>query len=154
MWKRILVPHDFSACANHAAALARNEAKAHGGELLLLHVIDLPPALGAVVGDTSLAMVGAKSSAPMGIRDYAVLAATEHIRDLANRIEVDDVAVTTFVRIGHPVDEILRLAAEHEVDTIVMGTHGRSGLQQMLTGSVAERVVRTSPVPVLTTRHA
>lgn len=148
MWKRILVPHDFSAGANHAAALARDEAVAHGGELLLLHVIDLPPAFGP---NTTVTLT--PGDPPVGIRDYALISATEHLRDLASRLEADGVVVTTFVRVGHAVQEILRLTGEHEVDTIVMGTHGRSGLGHLFVGSVAERVVRASPVPVLTTRH-
>lgn len=148
MWKRILVPHDFSACANHAAALARDEAKAHGGEILLLHVVDLPPAF----GPNTPVLVG-PGETPIGIRDYVMLGATEHVADLASRLEQDGATVSTFVRVGHVVEEILRLAREHEVDSIVMGTHGRSGLRHLFAGSVAERVVRASPVPVVTTRH-
>ncbi len=148
MWKRILVPHDFSSCANHAAALARDEAKAHGGEILLLHVIDLPPAFGP---NTPVLMTPGEP--PIGIRDYVLVGATEHVRDLAARLEADGVTVTTFIRVGHAVDEILQLAREHEADSIVMGTHGRSGIRHLLAGSVAERVVRASPIPVLTTRH-
>lgn len=148
MWKRILVPHDFSAGANHATALARDEALAHGGEMLLLHVVDLPLGFGP---NTTVTLT--PGATPVGIRDYAMTGATEHMLDLAKRLEADGVAVSTFVRMGHIVEEILRLAREHEVDTIVMGTHGRSGLGHLLSGSVAERVVRTSPVPVVTTRH-
>lgn len=148
MWKRVLVPHDFSAGANHATALARDEVLAHGGELLLLHVVDLPPAFGP---NTTVTLT--PGAAPVGIRDYALTGATEHLLDLAKRLDAEGVAVSTFVRIGHVVEEILRLAREHEVDTIVMGTHGRSGLGHLFVGSVAERVVRTSPVPVVTTRH-
>ncbi len=146
MWQRILVPHDFSSSANHAAALARDEAKAHGGEVLLLHVVDLPSGFSP---DTQVAGL----DAPIKILEYAMMAATEHLRDLATRLEADGVAVSTFVRVGHPVEEILRLSREHEADAIVMGTHGRSALRQLLAGSVAERVVRASHIPVVTTRH-
>ena len=146
MWQRILVPHDFSSSANHAAALARDEAKAHGGEVLLLHVVDLPSGFSP---DTQVAGL----DAPIKILEYAIIGATEHLRDLATRLEADGVTVSTFVRVGHPVEEILRLAREHEADSIVMGTHGRSALRQLLAGSVAERVVRASQVPVVTTRH-
>ncbi len=149
MWKRILVPHDFSPCANHAAALARDEAKAHGGEILLLHVIDLPYGYGP---DTTV-LVTRAGETPVGMREYAIHAATEHVHDLAKRLEADGAQVSVFVRLGHPVEEILRLAAEHEVDSIVMGTHGRTGLEHLFAGSVAERVVRSSPVPVVTTRY-
>lgn len=147
MWQRILVPHDFSPAANHAAALARDEAKAHGGEVILLHVIDLP----AAYVDTTLVM--GPGEPPIGMHEYAMRSATTHVMDLAHRLEADGVETSAFVRVGHPVEEILRFAGEHETDVIVMGTHGRTGLKHLISGSVAERVVRASPVPVVTTRH-
>jgi len=146
VWKRILVPHDFSPSANRAAAIARDEAKAHDGLILLLHVVDLPIAYSA---DT-VVMTG--GGAPIAIREYALQAAAEHVRDLADRLEADGVEVAQFVRVGRPLDEILAFTLEHEVDVIVMGTHGRHGLAHLIAGSVAERVVRSSPVPVVTTR--
>jgi len=148
MWKTIVVPHDFSSSANHAAALARDEAKAHGGKLVLVHVIDLPVAFGP---ETTLLVGG--SETPIGMREYAVRRATEHLHDLANRLQADGVEVTSFVRVGIPVDEILQVVDEQKADVVVMGTHGRTGLRHLIAGSVAERVVRGSPVPVLTTRH-
>jgi nucleotide-binding universal stress UspA family protein len=148
-WQRILVPHDFSPSANRAAALARDEAKAHGGQVILLHVVDLPPAYGP---ETTL-YVTDKSETPIGMREYAVRSATDHLHDLGARLEAEGLAVSTFVRVGKPVDEILRFAAEREADVIVMGTHGRTGLMHLLAGSVAERVVRGSPIPVMTIRH-
>lgn len=147
MWKRILVPHDFSPSANQAAALARDEAIAHGGEIMLLHAIELPAAYGS-----ETLVVSSGGELPVGMADYAVRAATEHLRSLAARLEAEQVAVSTFVRLGRAVEEILRFAGEHEADVIVMGTHGRTGLQHLISGSVAERVVRASPVPVLTIR--
>ena len=57
------------------------------------------------------------------------------------------------MRRGAPFLEIIRYAKENDVDLIVLGTHGRSGLAHVLLGSVAERVVRKSPCPVLTVRH-
>ena len=60
-----------------------------------------------------------------------------------------DVAVAT----GQPADAVVRVAQERGVDLIVMATHGRTGLQHILLGSVAEKVVRLAPCPVLTVRH-
>ena len=57
------------------------------------------------------------------------------------------------MNIGHPSLEIIRYAKDHEIDIIVMGTHGRTGVGHMLMGSVAEKVVRKAPCPVLTVRH-
>jgi nucleotide-binding universal stress UspA family protein len=59
------------------------------------------------------------------------------------------VAVVT----GHPADTIVRVAQERGADLIVMSTHGRTGLQHVVLGSVAEKVVRLAPCPVLTVKH-
>ncbi|HUS32588.1 MAG TPA: universal stress protein [Kofleriaceae bacterium] len=147
-WKTILVPHDFSSSANHAAAIARDEAKAHGSKLLLLHVIQLPGQL-----QPDVAIIPEPTGAPISMREYAVKQAEAHLEDLAARLAKDGVNAQTFLRIGNPVDEILTFVVENHVDLIVMGTHGRSGVAKMLAGSVTERVVRASTVPVLTTRH-
>jgi universal stress protein A len=148
LWRTILVPHDFSASANHAAAIARDEAKLHGGRLLLLHVCDLPLDLGP---DTMLIAVPGSES-PITMRHFAMSGAEAHLRDLAERLGRDGVSAEVFVRTGKPVEESNRFADEHGVDVIVMGTHGRTGIRHLIAGSVAERVVRTSKVPVLTVR--
>ena len=148
IWKTLLVPHDFSSSANHAAAIARDEAKLHGARLLLLHVIDLPT---AIKPDTVI--VPDATGAPVNVRDYAVSSAEAHMQDLVARLAKDGVTATPFIRIGNPVDEINRFVDEEKVSLIVMGTHGRTGLQHLLVGSVAERVVRTATCPVLTVRH-
>lgn len=147
IWKTILVPHDFSSSANHAAAIARDEAKLHGARILLLHVIDLPY---QVTPETVI--VPEQTGAPISIRDYAVSSAETHLKDLAQRLGKDGAPATPFIRVGAPVDEILRFSDENKVDLVVMGTHGRTGLKHLLLGSVAERVVRSSKAPVLTIR--
>jgi len=60
--------------------------------------------------------------------------------------------VVTEIVEGNPHEEILNYVTEHGIDMIIMGTHGRTGLDRVVMGSVAERVVRRSPVPVLTVR--
>ena len=149
IWKTILVPHDFSSSANHAVAIARDEAKAHGAKLILLHVIDLPT---AIKPDTVI--VPDETGAPINVKDYAIRQAEEHLADLSARIAKDGVTAQTFIRIGKPEDEIVKFANENGIDLIAMGTHGRTGLAHMLVGSVAERVVRSSKCPVLTIRAA
>jgi nucleotide-binding universal stress UspA family protein len=147
-WKTILVPHDFSASANHAAAIARDVAKLHGASLVLLHVIDLPY---QIQPDTVI--VPESTGAPINVKDYAFAGAESHMNDLAARLGKDGVATKIIVRFGSPVEEINNVAGETKSDLIVMGTHGRTGVKHLLVGSVAERVVRTSNVPVLTIRH-
>jgi len=147
-WKTILVPHDFSASANHAAAVARDEAKQHGARIVLLHVIDLPQQL-----RPDMVIVPDDSGAPINVKDYAVGKAEEHLNDLVTRLAKDGVTINSFLRTGHPVEEILKFASDEKVDLIVMGTHGRTGIRHLLLGSVTERVVRAAEVPVMTIRH-
>lgn len=147
-WKTILVPHDFSSSANHATAIARDEAKLHGGTLVLLHVIELPYQLAP-----DAVIVPEQAGAPISVKQYAIESAEAHLQDIAARLARDGVTATGVVVIGSPVDEINRAIEDHRADLVVMGTHGRTGIRHLVAGSVAERIVRTSPVPVLTIRH-
>ena len=149
IWRSILVPHDFSTSANLAASIARDEAKLHGGKLMLLHVCDLPFDLGP---DTTMVFPD-KSESPITMRHFAMSSAEAHLRDIADRLGKDGVDAEIFVRLGKPADEINRFVVEHDIGVVVMGTHGRTGIKGLIAGSVAERVVRTSTVPVLTIRH-
>ena len=147
-WKKILVPHDFSASANHAAAIARDEAQLHQSTIVLLHVIELPYQLAP-----DAVIVPPETGAPISVKQYAIQAADAHLQDIAARLAKDGVTATGIVAIGTPVDEINRAVDEHAIDLVVMGTHGHTGIRHFVAGSVAERVVRTSKVPVLTIRH-
>jgi nucleotide-binding universal stress UspA family protein len=147
-WKTILVPHDFSASANHATAIARDEARLHGGALVLLHVIELPGQLGP-----DAMIVPPETGAPISLREYAIQSAEAHLQDIADRLAKDGVTARGVVMIGAPVDEINRAVDREHADLVVMGTHGRTGFRHLVAGSVAERVVRSSKVPVLTIRH-
>ena len=137
--KRILIPTDFSETSTAAIGYGVDLAERYGASVHLLHVIEksaIPPEpefpLGIFEGQTVARE-----------RLVAVLSAAERA---AFRTEVA-------VNIGHPSLEIIRYAKDHEIDIIVMGTHGRSGVSHMLMGSVAEKVVRKAPCPVLTVRH-
>ena len=147
-WKTILVPHDFSASANHATAIARDEARHHGGTLVLLHVIDLPHQL-----SPDAVIVPNATGAPISVRYYAIQSAEAHLADIADRLAKDGVTAKGAVVIGVPVDEINRAVDQHRIDLVVMGTHGRTGFRHLMAGSVTERVVRSARVPVLTIRH-
>jgi nucleotide-binding universal stress UspA family protein len=147
MWKTILVPHDFSSCANHAAALARDVAKVHGARLILLHVAELPPMLGP--GAT---VVPDEGGAPINVKDYALRSSGAHLEDLGKRLRAEGVVVTGVATTGNAASEIAECAKREGADLIVMGTHGRTGLAHVVLGSVTEKVVRHSTVPVLTVR--
>jgi nucleotide-binding universal stress UspA family protein len=147
-WKTILVPHDFSTSANHATAIARDEAKLHGGTLVLLHVIELPYQL-----NPDVVIVPPTAGSPVSIKEYAIESAEAHLQDLVERLAKDGVTARGVVVIGATVDEINRAVDKEHADLIVMGTHGRTGFRHLVAGSVAERIVRSSKVPVLTIRH-
>jgi len=161
-FSHVLVPTDFSDPANHALHCALEEARLHGARVTLLHV--LPPSAETEVYYVSGAPASAGYEPVAGARlapsvpahptvvrqDYGE-EATTRLRDLmAESFQGQwDVEITT----GHPAEAIVRTAEARKADLIVMGTHGRTGLQHVLLGSTAEKVVRLAPCPVLTVRH-
>ncbi|MBX0303792.1 universal stress protein [Haloarcula salinisoli] len=139
MYDHILVPTDGSDHADRAAGHAALLADAFDATVHLLTVVDIETAAGPFSAG--------------GVDDDYVEQRTASERDaLAERAARVDGDVETAVTTGQPSEGILEYVREHEVDLVVMGTHGRSGLRRYLTGSVAERVLRLSPVPVLTVR--
>lgn len=136
----ILVPVDHSPFSEQALEYAAELATKLDAKLTLLTVIGIPtygvPELG--VGITASMM------------DNLVRDNQTALDELAKRYEA--VVGQTLVRAGDARDVILQTAEETKADMIVMGTHGRRGISRALLGSVAEMVVRTSPVPVLTVR--
>jgi nucleotide-binding universal stress UspA family protein len=135
MWNTIVVPHDFSESAHEAARIARDEARLHGGRVLLLHVIDLPPEL---IPET----VVMEDNAPISFRDHALATARARLAEVAEGLGIPEDQVV--VRIGSPEEEILRFAGDVDADVVVMTAQG-AGVRQVL----AERVVRMCEVPVL-----
>jgi nucleotide-binding universal stress UspA family protein len=141
MFRRILVPHDFSAPADRALAVAAELAGAHRGRLLVLNVI---PPYQAVVGVPGEMMwVPPPPPVELERRRLERLVARTVGRNGAPRVACRVVVADPFQAI---------IDAAREADTIVMATAGRTGLSHLLIGSVAEKVVRHSPVPVLTIR--
>lgn len=143
---RILVPTDFSAGSDHALRLAISMARKDLGSITLMHVAPFPP---TVVGDVY---------GPMPMLDVEpviaqIAAESRHLvaRQAAQEIP-SDVPWTPLVVMGFPADEISAQLERGGYDLVVMGTHGRRGLTHLFLGSVAERVLRHSPVPVLVTR--
>ncbi|QIO23331.1 universal stress protein [Haloarcula sp. JP-L23] len=137
MYDRILVPTDgsegMSRVVDHAVELARfHDAEVHG-----LYVID----------------TGSYATLPVETTWDGVTEMLREEGELAlESLETmtGDLEVVTAIEKGAPSKQIVEYARENGCDTIVMGTHGRGGLDRILLGSVAERVVRSSPVPVVT----
>ncbi len=140
---RILFPTDFSESSAAAGKYAFTLADRLGAELHALHVVEaIAPTVSEALERIADSMDNYLEQARDGA-EHALAAALPN--DLAGGKKVVRV-----VRTGKPLTTILDYAKENAVDLIVMGTHGRSGVPHFLVGSVAERVVRVAPCPVLT----
>lgn len=137
--KQILCPLDFSENSTTAAAWARNLAESFGAELHYLYVC---APIEPVVPEPGMAV-------------YAGSEVVREIRESAQRRldeAVTDPRAVKVLREGVPWSQIVDYAEQNDIDLIVMGTHGRSGLSHLFLGSVAEKVVRHAPSAVLTVR--
>jgi len=144
--QRILFPTDFSELSLHALRYAVSFAEAYRAELHFLHVVDDASQYWMPIGPNNV---------PVGPppEELLALGREELRRFLQTHLPSPAMPVVSEVRIGRPFLEIIGYAREHSIDLIVVGTHGRTGLRHVLLGSVAERVVRKSPCPVLTIRQ-
>lgn len=142
-WSKILVPTDFSTDADMALDAAIELATRWQASITLLNVFQ-PMAYTYPTG------TGIYTSLPI---DHVIKDQLEGLVRLQQRTLAKGVKqVEIEQRTGHPATEVCNLARDGGFDLIAMGTHGRSGISRVLAGSVAERVVRMAPCPVLTTR--
>jgi nucleotide-binding universal stress UspA family protein len=141
---RIVVPTDFSRCAEEAWALAQRLADAFGSELVLLHVLVEAP----LFQEGPFSMDKARR-----VYEAARKWAEESLEQWAGTARGKGLNVRWVLRTGVPYREIVALATDERADLVLMGTHGRGGIDRALLGSVADRVVRLAPSPVLTVRE-
>lgn len=142
--KKILCPVDFSECSDHALKYATAFAQMYSSRLSLLHVVEMPflPAYSmAGIPDIYFPV------------DEVQKQCADKMNKLVEKLSDGDLDVHGDVQVGSPFLEIIKRAKEEESDLIVLGTHGRSGLKHMIIGSVAEKVVRKAPCPVLSVKH-
>lgn len=141
-FRSILVPTDFSPQATAALEAATDLARRFESSITLLHVYAVP---GLLMPD------GFVAATPDALRE--LLDAVERsLKELRARTEAPGRTVETIARQGGAHHEIVEVARERGHDLIVIGTHGRTGVARFLIGSVAERVVRDAPCPVLVVR--
>ena len=141
--RNILYATDFSKSSKRAAAYAANLAKLAGATLHLLHVVNELSDEQRILIQQDLFDAFAK--------DVEVLA-VKNTEDFRHKYFAGIENIETHTAIGTPFQQIIRQAEELDADLIVMGTHGRTGIEHVLVGSTAERVVRRSKIPVLTVR--
>jgi len=140
MYDNILLPTDGSAGMATVTDHAEGLAAEHGATLHALHVTNT----------ASLADLPMESSWD-GVSQALKQQGKEAIEEVEAEVDAD-IEVVTEVLDGSPAKRIVQYAEENNCDCIVMGTHGRSGVDRLLLGSVAERGIRSSPVPVTTIR--
>ena len=143
MFTRILVPTDFSEPSDAALEYAKALATRFGASLHLIHVVEDALVTGVFGGE---AYIPESMGVVEGMREDA-----EHrLNARLTPLERNRLRATVGVLNGPNAPTILNTAREWGIDLIVMGTHGRTGVVHALMGSVAERVVRSAPCPVLT----
>jgi universal stress protein A len=148
-YTHILVAVDFSGETEHVVEKGKSLRQKYGARLSLIHVVDfLPP---TYAGDQMLPGYVGDLMLPENVETEQVLIkrAGEQLQDLAKRHGIDD--ATRWVEVGSPKDEITRMAEDNKVDLIVLGSHGRRGLQLLL-GSTANGVLHGAPCDVLAVR--
>jgi nucleotide-binding universal stress UspA family protein len=144
--KKILVPYDFSDSAVQAFIFALQIAQQSKGEIILLHVVELP-----VLHDKML--VPTPSFEENYLKDMKV-SAEKNFEELKTKWANEGIKVRSLIERGSTSKTITRVAEENKVDLIVMGTQGATGFKEFLVGSNTEKVVRFSPFPVLAVRKS
>jgi nucleotide-binding universal stress UspA family protein len=137
--KKILVPTDFSNHSEYALKVAAQIAKKDNGEIFLVHMLELPSS-----GNDAL-------SSSHDIPELMLFknVALSKLDNLANSSYLDGIKVTKMIQFEMAFEGIIKNGESHNVDLIIMGSHGARGFQEMFIGSNTEKVVRNSKVPVL-----
>jgi nucleotide-binding universal stress UspA family protein len=142
--KKVLVPIDFSDYSKSALKYAVNFSSQFNADIILVYVVEpviYPP-------DFSMGQIALPS-----VNTEWDIKAKEELDKLAKTEIPESVNVTTILKTGKPFLEIIETASEENADLIIIATHGHSGVEHILFGSTAEKVVRKAPCPVLTLRE-
>ena len=141
--RKILYATDFSDSSAPASAYARTLATLSGAPIHVLHVI-------GELADSRRSRI--PQEAFERFEKEIEIQVVKEMEAFCKKHLGEEIACTTEIAIGHPFEVIIETAQKHKVDLIIMGTHGRTGIEHVLVGSTAERVVRRSPIAVLTVR--
>jgi universal stress protein A len=145
LFYRIVVPTDFSDCAEEAWGMAQRLAAASGAELVLVHVLVEAP----LFNEGPFTMDRVRK-----VYEAARKWGQESLDTWISQAQAKGLKARVALRTGVPYREIVDLVTDERADLVVIGTHGRGGIDRALLGSVADRVVRLAPCPVLTVRAA
>jgi nucleotide-binding universal stress UspA family protein len=142
--KKILIAVEDNVYSDHAVTYGLALARRLQAEVALVHVNEIPAAT-PYIADPMLNETSFIMPEMMSIQEDASKALFERIKKQAG----DDINLYTYTKLGSPKTEILATAEESNADLIILGTHGRTGFDHFISGSVAESVVRKSRCPVL-----
>lgn len=141
--KKILVPTDFSEHAENALHVAAQIAKKHNSEIYLMHMLDIP----------LQEIDPGKTTADIPETLFFMKLAHKKFEDLMAQEYLEDIVVHENVKANISFTEIEKSCKENDIDLIVMGSHGSSGIKEVFVGSNAEKVVRSSDIPVLVIKN-
>jgi universal stress protein A len=147
-YKVILVPIDFSEHSKKTVKYATRFAARYQAAVRLLHVFQIPE---YAVTQYEYRQQGADQLKNQV--DIAEEGARESLEAFENELLSQGMNVKAFLRIGYPFEEIVLMANAPDIDLIIIGSHGRSGIRRLLLGSTAERVVEHAPCPVLVVKE-
>ncbi len=141
--KRILLPTDLSDASISAFKYAKSIAEKYGASIYVLHVLEnIPPVLAIHTLDLTAERV--EKNMEENAKRQLEKIVKENLKT-KNKVQL-------FIRKGVVSDEIIKFVDEKKIDLIVMGTHGRTGIEYTLLGSIAEKIVRKAKCPVLTVK--
>jgi len=147
-YKVILVPIDFSSHSRKTLDYASRFAARHGASIRLLHIFQLP--------EYAVTQYEHRQQGCDELRSqvsWAEEAAQENLDALEQELLNKGLNAKGYLRVGYPFEEIVLMANDPDVDLVIIGTHGRSGIKRLLVGSTAERVVEHAPCPVLVVKE-
>lgn len=150
---KILHPTDFSECAMQAQETAVELVVRLGGEIVLLHVLMEPPLYSEGILSMAKPHVVVLSEHVRSIYEAQRKWTEQTLETRTAELRQRGIKASWRVQVGVPFEEIVKIANEERVDVIALGTHGRGGMSRLLMGSVADRVIRLAPCPVLTVRE-
>lgn len=143
--KKILVPTDFSDHAEYALKVAAQIARENDGEIYLMHMLEMPSHISDGIGESNA--VGTSTDVPEVM--FFMEKTRERFEETLNAPYLQGVPVVETIQFDRAFEGIISHSKKHNIDLIVMGSHGASGFREMFIGSNTEKVVRTSDIPVL-----
>lgn len=144
--KKILVPTDFSEHAEHALKVAAQIARKNNSEIYLLHMLELPSHISDDgIGESNA--VGSSAGVPEVM--FFMEKTRERFEEVLNAPYLEGIPVVEAIQFDRAFEGIIKQSKKHNIDLIIMGSHGASGFREMFIGSNTEKVVRTSNIPVL-----